>query len=257
MTTNVPFSAFMLFTAVLLGGWLQKFFATKSNGAFKLMLSFSAAYLLALSILHILPEVFSEFGPQAGWLILGGFFLQIILDYFSHGIEHGHAHTHADHHPKNFLVGVMAALWVHAFIEGMPFGGNMGHFHHHSHMHTHGDEGTSFGNSLLIGISFHKLTEGFVVAALLRTFGFQRLKLVFWLIAFALVAPLGAFLNQAIIHNSADGIDSITTPLLAILVGIMLHVSTIILFENDEHHRFNISKLIVIMLGIASVALMT
>lgn len=248
----VPIS--VLFTAVIFGGWIQSFFVLKSNNAFKMVLAFSAAYLLALSILHILPEVFSDIGPQAGWYILAGFFLQIILDYFSHGIEHGHAHFHSEHHPKNFLIGVMAALWVHAFIEGMPFGGNLAH--HHDHHHTHESTLMEFGNSLLIGISVHKLTEGFVVASLLRSFNINRVKLVFWMVAFALIAPLGAVTNQLLIHHSSSGIDTFTSPLLAILVGIMLHVSTIILFENDQHHKFNFTKLVVIILGIASAALM-
>jgi ZIP family zinc transporter len=39
------------------------------------------------------------------------------------------------------------------------------------------------------------------------------------------------------------------------LVGILLHVSTTILFESEEGHRFNIYKFASILLGIASAAL--
>ena len=254
MISDIIIPIAVLFTAVICGGWFQSFFVHKSNNAFKMVLAFSAAYLLALSILHILPEVFSDIGPHAGWYILAGFFLQIILDYFSHGIEHGHAHFQSGHHPKNFLVGVMAALWVHAFIEGMPFGGNL--THHHDHHHTHDMPLMEFGNTLLIGISVHKLTEGFVVASLLRSFRINRFQLTIWLVVFALIAPMGAVTNQLLIHHSSSGIDTFTSPLLAILVGIMLHVSTIILFENDQHHKFNLTKLVIIVFGIASAALM-
>ncbi len=253
MITEILLPITILFTAVITGGWIQKYFVRKSNNTFKMVLAFSAAYLLALSILHILPEVFSDIGSQAGWYILAGFFLQIILDYFSHGIEHGHAHLHSEHHPKNFLIGVMAALWVHAFIEGMPFGGGLAHHHNH---HEHGNSLMEFSDSLLLGISVHKLTEGFVVASLLRSFHVANFQLVLWMVAFALIAPLGAIVNHSLIHHSSGGIDTFTSPLLAVLVGIMLHVSTIILFENDQHHKFNFTKLLVIILGIASAAWM-
>jgi zinc transporter ZupT len=253
MNSNIFFSTAILFLSVVSGAWIQTFFVKKQNGLFKLMLSFSAAYLLALSLLHILPEVFMSLGKVAGWYILGGFLLQVVLDYFSHGVEHGHHHYHSN--KPNFIYGIMAALWIHAFIEGMPFGGDVNQVHHHSHDHdvAHVD----FGKSLLIGISLHKLTEGFVVAALLRTFGYQRGKLIFWLCVFALIAPAGAFFNQFASQFAGNGADSFTLPLLSILVGILLHVSTIILFENDEHHKFNRSKFVAILGGIIAAALIS
>lgn len=253
MNASFFFSAIVLFLSVLTGAWIQAFLVKKQNSLFKLMLSFSAAYLLALSLLHILPEVFVSMGKVAGWYILGGFLLQVVLDYFSHGIEHGHHHHH--HGGSNFLYGIMAALWIHAFIEGMPFGGNLSHVHHHAHEHEHGLEHMDFGNSLLLGISLHKLTEGFVVAALFRTFGYQRFKLILALCVFALVAPAGAFFNNFAGQMLGDGADSLTLPMLSILVGILLHVSTIILFENDEHHKFNRSKFIAILSGILAASL--
>lgn len=253
MSLSIFFSVVVLFLSVLIGAWFQTFFVKKQNSVFKLMLSFSAAYLLALSLLHILPDVFSGLGHAAGWYILGGFLLQVVLDYFSQGIEHGHHHHHRNE--PHFLYGIMVALWIHAFIEGMPFGGDLDHVHHTSHAHTHSHSHDGLGRSLLIGISLHKLTEGFVVAALLRTFGYQGAKLIFWLCVFAIVAPAGAFFNLLATQIAGGGIDQFTLPLLAILVGILLHVSTIILFENDEHHKFNRSKFIAILTGILAASL--
>lgn len=255
MSVSILFSAIVLFMSVITGAWIQTFFVKAQNHVFKLMLSFSAAYLLALSLLHILPEVFLELGKVAGWYILGGFLLQVVLDYFSQGIEHGHHHHHK--HDSNVLYGIMAALWIHAFIEGMPFGGDMSHVHHHGHVHDHAEDHVDLGRTLLIGISLHKLTEGFVVAALLRSFGYQRGKLILWLCVFALIAPAGALFNHYVAAIADNGVDVFTLPLLAILVGILLHVSTIILFENDEHHKFNRSKFIAILLGILAAAVIS
>jgi hypothetical protein len=39
--------------------------------------------------------------------------------------------------------------------------------------------------------------------------------------------------------------------LLAIVVGMLLHISTTIIFETSENHRFNFAKLIAILLGVS------
>jgi hypothetical protein len=36
----------------------------------------------------------------------------------------------------------------------------------------------------------------------------------------------------------------------AVVIGIFLHISTVILFESSEGHKFNIRKLSVIALGV-------
>jgi hypothetical protein len=39
--------------------------------------------------------------------------------------------------------------------------------------------------------------------------------------------------------------------LLAIVVGMFLHISTTIIFEASENHRFNLMKLVSIIVGVA------
>ena len=36
----------------------------------------------------------------------------------------------------------------------------------------------------------------------------------------------------------------------ALVIGVFLHISTVILFESSEGHKFNLRKLLVIILGI-------
>jgi hypothetical protein len=39
-------------------------------------------------------------------------------------------------------------------------------------------------------------------------------------------------------------------PITALVIGVFLHISTVILFESTEGHKFNLRKLLVIILGI-------
>ena len=53
------------------------------------------------------------------------------------------------------------------------------------------------------------------------------------------------FIGSGMKENLTNFFDII----LAMVVGIFLHISTTILFESDEHHHFNIYKFIAIILG--------
>lgn len=253
------FYAAILFVSALAGGGIFLLTHKQSSKGLKLLLAFSAAYLLGLTLLHLFPELFASEIEHAGWYVLAGFMLQVILDFFSHGVEHGHAHTHDNHHHgTRFLFMVMISLWIHAFIEGMPFGGVMG-AHDHGHLHEHAGHSHSHDHrdSLLIGISLHKVTETLVFTALLFSAGISRMKILFWVVLFALIAPAGAFVHYFIGENGIANIATLTPKVTGVLIGIILHVSTIILFESEEGHKFNWIKFVAILLGIAGAALVS
>ncbi len=244
--------ASVLFLAALAGGGLFVLTHKQTSKGLKLLLSFSAAYLLGLTLLHLFPELFSSEINNAGWYVLGGFMLQVILDFFSHGIEHGHAHTNHQHNQSTkFLFTVMASLWIHAFIEGMPFGGVASP---HVHDHIHAGEGHSHfhdhRDSLLIGISLHKITETLVFTALLFSTGMSKMRVLFWMLLFALIAPAGTFVHYLIGENGIANLETLTPKVTGVLIGILLHVSTIILFESEEGHKFNWMKFVSILVGI-------
>ncbi|MEL6484327.1 MAG: ZIP family metal transporter, partial [Bacteroidota bacterium] len=62
---------------------------------------------------------------------------------------------------------------------------------------------------------------------------------------FSLMTPIGTLLDikTSLIANYGQ-------PLLAISIGVFLHISTIILFESAQKHTFNLQNLLVIILGI-------
>jgi len=250
----MPFyHSFILFASAMAGGIIYLLTRQQRGAGLKLLLSFSAAYLLGLSFLHLIPELFYSDLPSPGWFILGGFMLQVILDFFSHGIEHGHAHIHPRKGMK-YLLTIMAALWIHAFLEGMPFGGeSLSSAHaHHDHGHSHG--GHDHRGSLLLGISLHKITEALVFTALLIASGMSRGKSLFWLSIFALMAPAGAFLHYFLLQTGAAWVEPLGAIVIGLLVGILLHVSTTILFESESGHKFNLLKFLTIIGGIGLAA---
>jgi zinc and cadmium transporter len=224
----------ILVLSALLGGALVIWKLKPSGTWLKLLISFSGALLLGLCMVHLIPFSMHASPSRAGLLVMGGFLLQLLLEYFSEGIEHGHAHHHQSAE-KGFPFVVMLSLCVHSLIEGMPFG-------HHGHEH---------GDRLLIGIVMHNLPVGMVLAGMLMKSGISKLETFMWISIFALMAPLGTILYATYLNGMADqaSIEVITGDVTAVMVGILLHVSTTILFEADAGHRFNLLKFVSIITG--------
>ena len=209
----------------------------------KLLIAFSGAYLLSITALHMLPEVFTgdDRGAYFGAFVLVGFFMQVMLEYLSGGIEHGHAHTHRS---AGLPVGLMIGLCLHAFLEGMPLGGGDAGHSHHGHSH-HGDSHSHGLEPLLLGIVLHKYPVAMVFLAMLLNSGLAKAKAFGLLAVFAAMAPLGTLLS------GVEMVGQYNRESLAIVIGIFLHVSTTILFESSEGHRFNAYKMMAIAAGLA------
>jgi len=153
--------------AVVLGFVLA--FVTKKQKSWntKLLLSFSGAFLLALTLFELLPEVYSHLEPKAtGLFIMCGIMLQIVLELFSKGAD-------------------------------------------------------------LLQSNYTKIQVGS------------------FLLVFALMTPLGTWIS----HNS-NVLANYTHYINAVVIGIFFHISTTILFESGDGHKFNFSKFISIILGV-------
>ncbi len=223
---------FALFIVVVVAtGGLVVFYQPKNMGFSKLLLSFSGAYLFALIFSHLLPEIYSDGSWDIGLYILAGFLLQLALDFISKGIEHGHAHYHGTSFPLSIFIG----LCLHSFFEGMPI------------IQTGGEETMHVNYALIWGIMIHKLPITIVLAGLLKQ-QFSALKSMGFIFIFAITLPLGSLTNMNIENLLADSAH-FEHIVLAVVVGMMLHVSTTILYETDEGHKFNYKKVISILLG--------
>ena len=107
----------ILLSSIVLGALTVFGFKLHEPKHVKLFNSFTGAFLLSLTLLHLVPELYDFHGesvePHAlllGGLMLGGFFVQLALDFISMGVEHGHSHHLHGHAPY----GVVAGLLQHA-----------------------------------------------------------------------------------------------------------------------------------------------
>lgn len=219
---------FLLIASVVFGTLIVSFFQPNKQMV-RLLLSFSGAYLLATTIVHLLPEVYENVdihvhGTYIGTFILAGILIQSVLESFSKGAEHGHIHLHSNSEDFPWLLFI--SLSIHAFSEGVPL--------------SYQQE-----PDLLWAICIHKIPIGIVLATFLLNSNTKTSNGYLFVSAFALMSPLGALLSQeiSIFVNYHREITAIT-------IGILLHVSTIILFESTENHKFNFSKFISILIGI-------
>ena len=183
----------LLIGVVLLGGLLVYFLKEKITGSLRYLLAFSGAFMLGIAALHLIPEVYAKNNFSIGIYVLFGFLIQLILEYFSQGLEHGHIHAH-EHASSKFYAPILISLCVHAFLEGMPLAkeyieSTHGQGFAHAHMHSHSHDTTD--SSFFISILLHKFP---VAIALMTLFIKSKLainKAFFWLIIFAFMAPLG------------------------------------------------------------------
>jgi len=227
---------FLLSSTVILSGILFFIFKKNNPRFLKLSLAFSGSYLFAITFLQLLPEVYSSKDNQTGLFIVAGFMFQILLELFSEGIEHGHVHVH--HHKKAaFPLALITSLCIHSFLEGMPLSFSI------LNPHT--------GNRLLMGILLHHLPVAFALMSMLMASGIGKNKSILLLVIFSLMAPAGAAFSNALNMNLITDISFYFNRIMAVVIGIFLHISTTILFEADEAHRFNLYKTITILSGAA------
>ncbi|HET6226692.1 MAG TPA: ZIP family metal transporter [Bacteroidia bacterium] len=213
---------------------LSVLFLRISSKSLKLFLSFSGSFLFAISVLHLIPELYQSKTENIGIYILVGFFAQILLEFFSEGIEHGHIHIHHEEPGKNvFPFAMILGLSIHSFLEGMPLA----------------DLETAAHRSLLTGIVLHNIPIAIALMTMLLQSHVSKQKAIIWLLVFAIITPLGALTSYAIGSNILGDFSVYFDRIMAVVVGIFLHISTTILFESSENHRFNLLKFLVILLG--------
>lgn len=225
----------ILLSSIALGAVTVVLFRLDSPRHIKLVNAFTGAFLLSLTLLHLLPELYHGHEPAVavrplliGTLMLAGFFVQVALDVISMGIEHGHSH----HLPGRMPIGVLAGLCLHAFVEALALGDPRTHYDPPSR------------RLLLVSIVVHNFPVSIALLGMLLQSGMKRGGALRLLLLFAAMGPLGMFLSAhtTLAHYSRE--------LMAVVIGIFMHISTTILFEASDVHRFNFAKLLAIVGGI-------
>jgi zinc transporter ZupT len=218
----------------LLGTYLGIKGAKKFESSLIWFISFAGAYLLGITILNLIPEVFRVFDPMKGALVLLGFFFQIFLERYSEGVEHGHLHGHHHFKAKAIPIGVVLSLSIHSFSEGIPVGALW-------------KEGNSHFLPFLFGIMIHEVPAAFAMLTLLKGLKLSSATLSRTGILYSLMSLAGALLSIVLEANIPIEFFEY---FMAFVIGTFLHISTTILFESSEHHMFNKKKLSAVFVGI-------
>ena len=193
----------LLLSSIVLGALSVFLFKLYEPRHVKLLNAFTGAYLLCLTLLHLLPELYHSLPGAA---------------------------------PRDDLrIGalILAGLCVHALVEAMALGNPA----------THYDPASR--KMLLWSIVLHNFPVSIALLGMLLQSGMKRTTALALLGLFAAMAPLGLSLSAhtALAGNSRE--------LMAFVIGIFMHISTTILFESSDIHRFNLAKLVAIAVGTA------
>ena len=206
-------------SGVIMGHLLLKYFFFKNF--YKLLLTFSGSFLLSITVFNLLPKTFASSSTYIGLWIMGGILTQILLEILSSGIEHGHEQTNFS--KKNTIILLFISLSFHSILEGIPISKN---------------------TNLIWGIFIHKIPIGITLITILQHIK-NKTSFFVVIVIFSLMTPIGAYFGKIFSFFYA-----FEKEILGFVSGILLHISTIILFENTEGHKFNLLKIITILVGI-------
>ena len=232
----------ILFFAAFLGGIAVLWIPVLENRLYKLLLVFAGSYLFAITVVHLLPELMHHGADNSriGLLVLAGFFLQLLLEYLSGGVEHGHLHADTSagghHHHHIAPATLVIALCIHAFLEGTLL------LHPVDAGHVHKTD------TLLAGIVLHKAPAAFALMSVLLHQLHSRWLAVSLLVVFALASPAGLLMSD-LLQSNGEGLALMSRWIYPLVAGSFLHISTTIFFENSPEHNFNLHKLLVSLCG--------
>lgn len=237
MSTTIILSYLFIIVGVILWALLIPSQRKVSPKFLENITVFGGAFLFASCFINLVPHIFVGQDPyrfvtphahfKVSAAVMVGFLIQLLLEQLTQGAEHGHNHaTHTHHtHP---IFGLIVGLSLHAFLEGMPMVDLDGDIH----------------QGLLYGIVLHNIPIALVLVGLFMANGYRFWRSLALLSIFAVMTPLGSLCNICLLpHNEA--LQSI---IMAIVVGILLHVSVSILFNHD-HHSFSWLKLMLIIVA--------
>lgn len=165
------------------------------------LLAFSAAFLIGVSLLDILPQALSEGGARAAWVVLAGY----VLVHFSQHVLVPHFHFGEEVHAVTARVGISAllGLLLHTFVDGMAIASGY-------------RVNTRLGALVAAAVTLHKVPEGVAIASLFIKAGWSARAALSAAIALGIATLFGALLTL-----STAALQSIG---LALSAGVTLYV---------------------------------
>ena len=216
------------FLSVIIGSIIVLFLSKKAiqiNS--QLTLAFSGAFLLSITLFDLLPNIYLENvlndnydQKLTGLMIMTGVLFQVILEFFSNNAKYDELDTNKNKLPWVLLV----SLSIHAFIEGFSI---------------------RIDQNILYGIFIHKIPIAFIITTSLLSTKIKKFKILIFIIFFSLMTPLGTFVS-----NNSDQLLNYSSLIDSLVVGVLLHISTTILFKTSEGYKFNLVKMALVVAAI-------
>lgn len=232
----------LLFILTCIGGSIPLWVKWIDDRRMHYLLAFSGSFLLSITFLHLLPETFEDLNSKAGIYLLIGFFLQLVIQRLTHGVEHGHTHIHPQEHGHAIaLAPILTGLTVHAFMEGLPLG-----FSYHMN---------ATEPSLYMAVAVHKIPEAMLITTLVSGVKGRKQALI-TLLFFAAVTPLGGIIAQAL-GERYHAMSNTVMVLIPVVAGAFIHIATTIFFESGtKQHMLTWQKILAMLIGVG-MALLT
>lgn len=170
----------------------------------RLLISFGAGVLLGAAFLHMLPRAIEGIGPDAGALVLAGFFALYALEKFMmiHACEGEHCNFHT--------AGLVAflGLSLHAFVDGVALGSAL--------------TVPRLAPLVLVAIIAHKGPASVSLAGILLAADYPRRRILSLLIGFGLMVPVGALVTIAVLRGTQP---TVASSLIAFSAGTFVHLA--------------------------------
>ncbi len=242
----------ILFFAVIIAGGLTFTFHKYFSGIKHYLTTVGVSFVLSLICIHILPEIFHEDIPNIGAYVLLGFVFQIFLELFSRGVEHGHVHhnhNHAHESMQRTLFSMFFGLCMHSFIEGIPLfltttSANL----HEGHVHSVVAHGNEFSNIFFWAILGHKIPVSIVLMLFLIQSNLKKTTVIGLFLLFALMSPAGGLIGIEL--QNSNWVNHLSTILLAVTTGMLIHITTLLVFEEYHEQKDKLKNIALIILGL-------
>jgi zinc transporter ZupT len=195
-------------------GLLLYFFKRVNATILNLLIALGAGSMLAVSLVHILPESLEQ-TELAIYAFLAGFLIIYIIEELltPHGHDHKHEdHTHEDPHEHYDHVAIISfiAIFAHTLLDGLGIRAGMG-------------LSEVAGYAILFGVAVHQIPVSLSLAAIFRESKLEKNTQITFLVLFALAAPIGYLLSDIVLSN----VDELITGLAAAFAGgSLLYVAT-------------------------------
>ena len=146
-------------------------------------LAFGAGFMLAVSLVEIVPESIKLAGDSAVLFILIGYFLVHLFEHALVGHFHFGEETHAEHmHAHHAGFSALAGLGIHTFFDGVAIASGF-------------LVSRWLGVVIFLAIILHKLPEGFTVSSLILAKGGSRRSAVLASVFLGAATILGVLLT--------------------------------------------------------------